>query len=66
MVDGKVVLEGESLREGAVVTVVISDEPAGFDTTPEEEGALLEAIAQAERGQVIDWDRLRTHLRRSA
>ncbi len=66
VVDGKVVLEGERLREGSVVTVVISDEPAGFDTTPEEESALLEAIAQADRGQVISWDRLRTHLRRSA
>jgi hypothetical protein len=52
--------------EGAVVTVVVHDDAEAFDTTPEEEHALLEAIAQADRGQVISWDRLREQLRRSA
>lgn len=66
VVDGKVVIEGERLREGAVVTVVISEGTQGFDATPDEEGALLEAIAQADRGQVISWDRLRSQLRRPA
>jgi hypothetical protein len=66
VVDGKVVLDGELLREGSVVTVVISEDGGGFDTTPEEENALLEAIAQADRGEVISWDRLRAQLRRSA
>jgi hypothetical protein len=66
VVEGKVVLEGETLREGAVVTVVVHDDGEAFDTTPEEEHALLEAIAQADRGQVISWERLREQLRRSA
>lgn len=66
VVDGKVILEGVPLLEGAVVTVVISEEPASFDTTADEEGALLEAVAQADRGQVISWDRLRARLRQSA
>ena len=66
VVGGKIVLEGETLHEGAVVTVVVHDDAEAFDTTPEEEHALLEAIAQADRGQVISWERLREQLRRSA
>jgi hypothetical protein len=66
VVAGQIVLEGEALHEGAVVTVVVHDDTEAFDTTPEEEHALLEAIAQADRGQVISWERLREHLRRSA
>jgi hypothetical protein len=66
VVGGKIVLEGETLHEGAVVTVVVHDYAEAFDTTPEEEDALLEAISQADRGQVISWERLREQLRRSA
>lgn len=66
VVGGKIVLEGETLHEGAVVTVVVHDDAEAFDTTQEEEHALLEAIAQADRGQVISWERLREQLRRSA
>jgi hypothetical protein len=66
VVGGKIVLAGETLHEGAVVTVVVHDDADAFDTTPEEEHALLEAIAQADRGQVISWERLRERLRRSA
>ena len=66
VVGGKIVLDGETLHEGAVVTVVVHDDAEAFDTTPEEEHALLEAIAQADRGQVISWERLREQLRRSA
>jgi len=35
-----------------------------FDVSPEEERALLAAIAQAERGEVVSWERLREQLRR--
>lgn len=66
VVGGKVILEGEPLSEGAVVTVLVRDDADTFDTTPEEERALLEAIAQADRGQVISWERLRAQLRQSA
>ena len=66
VVGGKVILEGEPLSEGAVVTVLVRDDADTFDTTPEEERGLLEAIAQADRGQVISWERLRAQLRRSA
>ncbi|MGH8479115.1 MAG: hypothetical protein ACREXK_05955 [Gammaproteobacteria bacterium] len=64
VVEGKVVLEGEPLAEGSVVTVVVREDNETFEVTPEEERALLEAIAQADRGQVISWEELREQLRR--
>ena len=66
IVEGKVVLEGEPLAEGTVVTVVAREDGDTFDVSPEDEQALLEAIAQADRGQVIAWERLREQMRRSA
>ena len=66
VVGGKVVLEGEPLAEGSVVTVVARDDEEAFDVSPDEERALLQAIAQADRGQVVSWEELREQLRRSA
>jgi len=65
VVGGKVVLEGEPWAEGSVVTVVARDDEETFDVSPEEERALLEAITQADRGQVVSWEELREQLRRS-
>ena len=65
VVEGKVILEGEPLAEGAVVTVVARDDGDTFDVSPDEERALLEAIVQADRGQVISWGELREQLRGS-
>lgn len=64
VVGGKVVLEGEPLAEGSVVTVVAREDDETFEVSPEEERALLEAIAQADRGQVVSWQELREQLRR--
>lgn len=63
VVDGRVVLEGEPLAEGSVVTVVAQEDDGPFDVSPEEERALLQAIAQADRGQVVSWETLREQLR---
>jgi hypothetical protein len=63
IVDGKFVLEGEPLSEGLVVTVVAREGNETFDVSPEEERALLAAITQAERGEVVSWERLREQLR---
>lgn len=65
VVEGKVVLEGEPLAEGAVVTVVVREDDDAFDVSPEEEQALLEAIAQADRGEIVSWEALRERLRRA-
>lgn len=64
VVEGKVVLEGERLAEGSVVTVVAREDDETFEVSAEEERALLVAIAQAERGQVVSWEELREQLRR--
>lgn len=66
VVGGKVILEGEPLAEGSVVTVVAREDDESFEVSAEEEAALLEAIAQADRGQVVSWEALRAQLRRFA
>jgi beta-lactam-binding protein with PASTA domain len=65
VVEGKVVLEGERLAEGTVVTVMVREGEDAFDVSDEDERALLEALAQADRGQVVSWDQLQAQLRRS-
>ena len=42
-----------SLPEGTVVTVIADAKEETFETTAEEEAQLLEAIAEAERGDVV-------------
>ena len=53
VVDGQILVEGESLTEGAVITVLVPDERT-FTVSAEEETALLEAIAEADRGDFVD------------
>ena len=53
VVNGSIVVEGEPLDEGAVVTVLVSDERV-FTLSPDEEAILLESIAEADRGALID------------
>ena len=59
VVDGKVVIDGPPLEEGAKVAVLIKGEDT-FTATPEQEAELLESIEQARRGEVVDgWELLR-------
>ena len=51
VVNGNIVVEGEPLDEGAVVTVLVSDEHV-FTLSSDEEATLLESIAQADRGEL--------------
>ena len=53
VVNGSIVVEGEPLEEGTVVTVLVSDEHV-FTLSPEEETTLLESIAGADRGELSD------------
>ncbi|MGB8433586.1 MAG: hypothetical protein WCE38_04950 [Burkholderiales bacterium] len=64
VVDGKVVVEGESLAEGTKVTVVLREDEESFDLTPEEEAELLASMAEIERGEYITADELLERLRR--
>jgi hypothetical protein len=63
VVDGKVVVEGESLEEGAVVTVLSRDEPNSFIAAPEDEEFLLQSIAEVERGETVSAEELCRRLR---
>ena len=64
VVDGKVVVEGESLAEGSSVTVVLRDDEEAFELTPEEEQELVDSIAQIELGEFVSGEQLLERLRR--
>jgi len=66
VVNGKVVVEGEALPEGAMVTILVRDADETFEVPPELEAELLESIAEADRGETISADELIERLRRIA
>jgi hypothetical protein len=53
VVNGQITVDGESFDEGSVVTVLVSDENT-FTLTATEEAVLLESIAEADRGELLD------------
>lgn len=53
VIDGKIVLEGVPLAEGAVVTVVIRGADESFALSEAEEDELLAAMAEIERGEYV-------------
>jgi hypothetical protein len=53
VVSGKVVVEGEPLPEGAVVTVLAREADESFELDAEAEAELLESIAEADRGETV-------------
>lgn len=66
VVAGKVVVEGLDLPEGSRVTV-LTPEPSGeVHLAPEEEAELLEAMAEADRGETIPAEELFARLERNA
>ncbi len=59
VVDGKVVVDGAPLEEGSTVAVVVRGEDT-FAVSAEQESELLEAVAQAQRREVVDgWEFLK-------
>jgi hypothetical protein len=64
VVDGRVVVEGAALDEGTTVTVIAREDDESFLLSPEQEAELLEAIGEAERGEVIGGEDLLKRLRR--
>jgi hypothetical protein len=64
VIEGKVVVEGESLEEGAKVTVVLREDEESFDLTPEQEEELRASIAEIERDEYITGEELLERLRR--
>jgi hypothetical protein len=66
VVDGKVIVEGEPLPEGTVVTILAREADETFEVPPELEAELSESIAEADRGETISADELIERLRRIA
>ena len=62
VVDGRVVVEGSDLPEGAEVLVFLR-ERGEVPVTPEEEAEIESAIEEAERGEVVDGDMVLRRLR---
>lgn len=63
VVSGRIIVEGEPLPEGSVVTVLASDADETFELDAAAEAALLESIAQAERGRVVPAEQVLRTLR---
>ena len=64
VVGGKIVVDGDPLPEGTVVTVLARDADETFTLPPELEAELQEAIAEADRGETISARDLLERLRR--
>ncbi|MEK7406135.1 MAG: hypothetical protein AAB225_13600 [Acidobacteriota bacterium] len=61
VVGGRIIVEGEPLTEGADVTVLCADEPV-FELSAADEAALLEASAEADRGETLDANQVLSQL----
>lgn len=66
VVNGKIIVEGEPLAEGMVVTILAREAQETFEVPPELEAELLESIAETDRGDTISADELLQRLRRIA
>jgi len=64
VVNGKIEVPDEAFAEGLVVTILAPEDRGTFTLGPEAEAALLEAIAEADRGELISGDELLRELRR--
>lgn len=64
MVDGRVVVQGVALAEGARVTVLTRGADERFTLSPEEEDELVEALAEIERGEFVSLEQLLASLPR--
>jgi len=58
VVNGKIVLEGVPLAEGAVVTVVTRGADESFSLTPAQEEQLVASMAEIERGEFLTLEEL--------
>ncbi len=66
VVDGKIVVAGNPLPEGAVVTILVREADETCEVPPDLEAELLEAIAEADRGEMVSAEELLEGLRRIA
>lgn len=65
VVAGKVVVEDVELPEGSTVTILTQELEEEVVLSPEDEAELLEAIAEADRGETISAEELFARLDRA-
>jgi hypothetical protein len=53
VVSGQIVIEGDPLPDGALVTIVSREPDESFELDAASEAELLESIAEADRGELI-------------
>ena len=58
VVDGRVVVQGAALPEGALVTVLTRGANESFTLSAEDEDELLEALAEIDRGEYLSLEQL--------
>lgn len=58
VVNGKIILEGVPLAEGAKVTVVTCGADESFSLSEAQENALIASIAEIERGEYVTLEKL--------
>ena len=63
VVGGKIVVQGEALPDGTVVTILARDSDGRFIVPPELAPELQASLAEAERGETISADELLIRLR---
>ena len=64
VVSGKLTVEGLDIPDGVTVVVLARDNEKEVLLSPEEEGELLESLAEADRGETISVDELFARLDR--
>jgi len=63
VVDGRLDVPEGSFQEGDTVTLLVPEAEEGFHLSSEEQALLLESVAQADRGEVVDGWQLLDELR---
>ena len=53
VIDGRIEVPDESFEEGSTVTVLAPENEKTFTLGPEDEAALVEAMAEGDRGEVV-------------
>ena len=64
VIGGKVIVDGASLPDGTVVTILAREMDETFEVPPELEAELLASIAQADQGETISAAELLERLQR--
>jgi hypothetical protein len=64
VVDGKIEVEGERLKEGSTVTVLAEEDDETFELTAEQEAELSRRIKAVENGRFVNGDELLNELSR--